>query len=289
MEKDTPGRFAELSAEPLNLIERIGAFYYILAAQLPLKDHRIPLSANRHFLALVLDVSRGKTASSLPELRHKLFPNYKTQATGLENTPEKGIFVIASNHYPEGPLKGSWQTMAIADVVLRQMPNGNRRLRFIIDSEKDSTGIFGDAVRSQFRKAQSNTLRNIAVALDCIPLNKTKAAIELFHQKNNENEIIGIFPTGKAEFVFKTPAPEAVGSFFEIAGNYNIPVLPIGAWHDKEEKIFFINIGKPIVYKKDHKNRNSKQVTAKKVMFSIASLVPPEMRGIYTPLKPKYK
>ena len=283
MEKDTSGRHPESHIKPLGLVERIGLLYYVAQAQFPPR-YRIPILANRHFLNLVWDISRGKVASQAPsKLRYKVFPDYETRATGLENIPKNGSFIIASNHYSQGPLKGSWQTMAIADVVLEKMPNRNKRhFRFIMDSEKDSTGIFGETIRHEFQKRQSHTLHNIAATLDYLPLNKKRKVLELLHQRQEGQEIIGIFPTGKAEFTFKTPASKEAGNFFEIAGRYDIPVLHIGAWHDGRKKTFIINIGEATVYKENLNDPNSKHITAEKVMLNIASLLPPKMRGIYS-------
>lgn len=282
MERISTGRDFKQYVRPLDPIARLGLLYYAVATQLPPR-HSIYVPANRHLFALAWEISKGRVASQPhSELRKKLFPDYKTLATGVENIPMIGSFMIASNHYSEGPLKGTWQIPAIADIVLNKTDDSKkRRFRFIMDSEKDSTGIFGETVKDEFRKRQRHTLSNIAAALDYLPIDKTRETIELLLKGQKGNEILGVFPTGKAEFTFKTPVSTDVGNLFEIAGRYDIPVLHIGAWHDSQKKTFIINIGKATIYKNNPNDPNSKQTTAEKVMHSIASLLPAQMRGIY--------
>lgn len=268
--------------KPLDPLERIGLFGYAILCQFPPK-YRIPLSAVKAAFALALDVSQGKVASQSPvELRHKIFSNYETVAKGVENIPQDGPFIIASNHYNEGPLRGRWQTGAIADVILNNIPKKKKyRFRFIMDWKKDSTDIFGKSIADRFEKGLRHGIENIAAALDYIPLNNIREVIESVRQGKNGDSIIGIFPTGKAELAFKTPAPKTAGNLFEIAGRYGIPIVPIGTWCDVDKKTFVINVGKAVLYRNSPEDPNSKQTTIERVMHDIALLLPLEMRGIY--------
>lgn len=311
MERDLSGKTQESKTEPrikpLPPLERTFLLGYSLQAQLqspveflpderhmrlknPFK-YRIPFSANRHLMKVVWDISQGKIATQAPfELRWKLFSDYATETYGVKNIPQKGPFIIAANHYPEGPLKGSWQTAAIADVVLRE--SNNRNYSFIIDKDKekennhpakakeDKTGK-KSKLKDMFKKGQVKVLRNIAATLDYRNLDQMKEILAELRKGQEGDCIIGTFPTGEAELAFATPVKKEVGTLFEIAGKYDIPVLHVGVWHDAKRKTFILNFGEAVIYKKNPKDPNSKQTTAENVMRRIASLLLLEMKGIY--------
>lgn len=263
---------------PLNTPERLGLYAYLLWLQVrnP-SDYAIGVKSNLIIFGLINDIAQGKPQSRSIREERRLFPSYTTYATGTENIPQKAPFIFAANHYNKGPLRGIWETAAIADILARNMPNGfDYRSRLIIDSKKDSTGLFGEKSKSIANQMIEHVLYNAAVTLDLIPEDQPLEALETLKSGN----IVGVFPTGNAEFSL-TKGLAKTGRLFEVATRYGAPTIPIGVYHAKKEKSFIINIGKPLWCKPNLKNPNSHQETVDNVMSNIASLLPPQMRGAY--------
>ena len=122
-----------------------------------------------------------------------------------------------------------------------------------------------------------HALYNAAVTLDFIPEDQPLEALETLKSGN----IVGVFPTANAEFSLTKGLAKA-GRLLEVATRYDAPTVPIGVYHVRKEKCFIINIGKPLWCKPDLKNPNSHQKTVDNVMSNIASLLPPQMRGVYS-------
>lgn len=268
----------EREPTPLNIPERLSLYTYLLWVQVrnP-SDYAIGVKSNVMLFGILNDIAHGKPQSRSIREERRLFSFYTTHATGTENIPQNGPFIFAANHYNRGPLRGIWEATAITDVLARNIPNGfDYRSRLIIDSKKDSTGLFGETPKRIGSQMIKHALYNAAVTLDFIPEDKPLQAMKTLKSGN----IVGVFPTSNAEFSLSRGLAKA-GKLFEIATTYNAPILPVGVYHLRKEKHFIINIGKPLWCKPDLKNPISHQKTVDNVMSSIASLLPLQMRGVY--------
>lgn len=269
----------ESLVKPLNFLERAFLRAYAFGGQLrnPI-DYGLSLRGNARLWHVTSDISKGQAGTtSLAIERRETFPNYTTLAIGTENIPEQQPFMVASNHYNRGPEKGEWQTPAIAQ-ILDDLLNNSCRFRVIVSTDKElwkPLHIIPGA-KNIYKKIVNHVYSNAASTFDFLQVGQGREIIKILKDKT---DVLGVFPT-EAEFKVTQGKKEA-GDLFEKGGRYGWTILPVGAYHDRKRKVFIVNIGKPIICKKDPNDQKSEQKTVNTVMEKVAALLPPEMRGIY--------
>lgn len=275
-------------AKPLNISETVSLFTYdvLWAQKLHFLETLFSQKERKILEKTLAAVVSGKRGSvPLLEIRQELFSDYLTITEGLENLPQIGPFIIASNHYKKGEFRGMWQIPAIAEVLDTQ---GLPTPRFVIDSTKPSVNKIPDNnfaknlnLKEIIKDHIEHVLYNLAVSNDFIP---TETGGRQIVEALTNHGVLGVFPTATAEYELNRGI-EGAGRFFRLASaRYNAPTVPIGTWHNQTERTFRISIGKPIFAN----NGKSDQEIVDEVMLKIGVQLPEDMWGMYNgPLQDK--
>lgn len=195
--------------------------------------------------------------------------------------------------YMHDPLKGFWQVPVIEKIIRDTIPEDPyRRIRFVIEVRKyilngiknrlaELTNHRSDPILNPIANyvhgMTEHIMANMAVTMDF--LSKETDGRQIVSTLKKEKDILGVFPSGQAEYELKRGLPEA-GGVFEIAAKHNTEVLPVACWFDGIE--IQVRIGKPIKCSEIEGNReDSKQKNADNVMIAIGSMLPEDMWGVY--------
>lgn len=219
--------------------------------------------SRREFKAVIKAVEEGLPKSKpLIKERWKTFSEFPTCLEGKDNLTNPP-FVIAANHYNRGRLQGLWQAPVMVEAIANIIdPKGDTRFRFIMNGHK-------------FTNLSKGIMSNFAKVCDGITTFQTREIIETLRN----GDVLGIFPSAKPDLELNEMDQKA-GSLFLIAGKRNIPIIPVGAWFDKRENIYRVNIGEPVVFGRTDCLLDN-QTIADAVGIKIANLLPENLRGYY--------
>lgn len=232
------------------------------------------------------------------------------ELTGEENLPQSEPFIFVANHYKRGKHRGNWQAPAMAHAIASNIPNGlERHHRFLIEGKKEhleqiekkvkasrlynylpdrlkNTVDLGLAkTRTLYEETTSNVLLNLARTTDLFLTGRDTLSILTFLRKGG---ILGLYPTGTDELELN-PILEEAAEFIALAGKFDIPVVPIGAYHIRSTGLYHLNIGEPRLYNPDNlRSKRDIQGIAHDIGIRIAKQLPAEpvnghyLRGYYT-------
>lgn len=197
---------------------------------------------------------------------------FRARVTGLENFPEDGPVIVASNH------------LAFLDsiIISALMP---RRVAFLAKSEYVNTpGVRGKMMKLMFE------------AIDIIPVNRSDRkesmkALGKALEVLNEGRVFGIYPEGTRSrdgYLYRGK----IGMAW-LAHMTGAPVVPIGLiGTDKLQKPdsnmvypkrFTVRVGKPLYFEKTGETMTGKQrkETTTKIMDEIAALSGQGRKDVY--------
>ena len=179
---------------------------------------------------------------------------------GRQNVPEKGPLIIASNHL-------SWTDVPLIPAYLESK---------VVDMAKEETfqGKMGWLVRF----------------MGAFPVKRGEADRQSLHTAEEQlkaGRVLGIFPEGTRSRIHKLgPAHAGLGM---IALRSGAPVVPVAIYgSDKALKKFrprvTITYGEPMLLTPKGKKITREDIdeATEQVMLRIASMLPPEYRGVYT-------
>lgn len=152
-------------------------------------------------------------AQHLLHLYFSLF--YRVKATGIENIPEKGEFLLYANH------PSAWDMLLIASHMKRQ-------IRFMAKIELYKNPILAFILRN----------------LGAFPVNRGKGdvgSVKTVFNLLRQGEIVGVFPEG-TRTLKKDPQKRKAGAAM-LAYHSKVPILPVGVkwnkkWFSKLEIVF---------------------------------------------------
>ncbi len=298
------------ATRPLTGLERLGLRVYHASMEFSGPDQSMRSQhARDSFEKVIDDISEGRSFSHpIREERLLAYSEHDSEIHGAENVPQNGAFVIVSNHFNQGIHKGISQVPVMAHAVSQCIPDGDER-KFIpvIEGQKDLVqkaqknvglnslypriGNFGSqSIQSSMEKilgpadrVASQVLFNTSVVFGMIPTQTHSREITKVFRNG---DVLILFPTGKDEYELHQVDPMA-GKLAELAGAMKVPLLPVGFWFDKKEKIYQVNIGQPFIITRNKANPNSNGQNADKIGVRIAQLLPGDMRGYYNDLSPE--
>lgn len=225
-------------------------------------------NSRREFKTVIRAVEEGLPNSRpLAEERWKTFGEFPTGLEGEENLVSPP-FVIAANHYNRGRLQGLWQPPVMVEAITNIIDHSSKtRFRFIINGRK-------------FTNFSNGIMSNFAKVCDGITTFQTREIIETLIN----GDVLGIFPSAKPDLELNKMDQRA-GNLFLLAGKRNIPVIPVGAWFDKQNRVYRVNFGKPVFFGQTDR-LFSNQTIADAVGIKIANLLPENFRGYYRGISP---
>jgi len=293
-ERQKPGRLGPLEAA--------GAYAYGDFFIQGRSRYRLPPERQEEFRQLEWAIIHG-SPYPLRSMRERLYGTLPVIVRGVENIPTTGPFMFAANHYNQGVHRGNWGTPVIVDELARHLPDGDdRRISVVFTDSKDFVDSLETTVQAvdksvaqalgmpipiqrlmqpgidYLRKGVEHALDNTAHTLGLLSARNPREIFRILHNGG----IVGIYPTAEDEHTLKQGDRRA-GRLFGMCARFNIPVEPVGIWHNPLRGEYHVNFGEARYYAGDRSFDDNDQLVVDAVMYDIAALLPQELRGVYKP------
>lgn len=205
---------------------------------------------------------------------------------GAENLDQNGGFILVFNHFvadPSEPLTEKWREAAefigiITKETKKVIPEDHQLIW--LGPYKPRSAIFdttGDKLPQEV-SLSTDTIRETALknAVDAIPFIYSPESIDELYRKVKENLDKGNVIAITSQSSTSTELQKAEGGFARMAITSQVPVIPVATYSNTES--IFVSFGKSISPPND---QSQKQQFTENVMSSLASMLPPSLRGYY--------
>ena len=206
------------------------------------------------------------------------------RVVGLDHVPQDGPFIVVANHYERPGMNVWWVALLVSKLLMEH--RGGAPIRWMITDRFASYRFFGliplpERLMALFLRIVARSYELLLVARDEVGP-RAPMLREAHRTLHREGRPLGIMPeAGNAEAGGLGLAPVTAESGAALAwlSRGEAPLIPVGVFDDADGRLAAV-FGEPFTLARPGRDEDTAALTDR-VMWAVAALLPPELRGVY--------